>query len=175
MRTYDDPVIAGFRPDPSVPPRATAAGPDRPGRTFVGRCQQRHDCRFAARLEPGTGCAGLSGRLDGAYHYDIEAAGIGPVRQCLARRTVDQGPVTLTVEVRTDSPVCPTGWEESGVRAGGPRAVALGIDGVRPAELDGRYLSAQVVGGFTGRVVGMYVTEGGAAFDWFEHVPEPQP
>jgi hypothetical protein len=28
-----------------------------------------------------------------------------------------------------------------------------------------------VAGGFTGRVVGMYVTEGRAAFDWFEYVP----
>jgi hypothetical protein len=102
-------------------------------------------------------------------------ARIGPVRQCLARRTVEPGPVTLTVEVRTDSLVPPTGQEEPGVRAGGPDVVALGIDGVRLAELDGRYLSTQVAGGFTGRVVGMYVIEGSAAFDWFEYVPEPQP
>jgi hypothetical protein len=42
---------------------------------------------------------------------------------------------------------------------------------VRLAELDGRYLSTQVAGGFTGRVIGMYVTEGRAAFDWFEYAP----
>jgi hypothetical protein len=35
--------------------------------------------------------------------------------------------------------------------------------------LDGRYLSTQVAGGFTGRVIGMYVTEGEAAFDWFDY------
>ncbi|MFD3842300.1 hypothetical protein ACFWWC_39550 [Streptomyces sp. NPDC058642] len=62
-----------------------------------------------------------------------------------------------------------------GVRAWGPDAVVLGIDGVRLAEFDGRCLSAQVAGGFTGRVVGRCVLEGSAAFDWFEGVPEPQP
>ncbi|WP_440581592.1 hypothetical protein [Streptomyces viridochromogenes] len=33
-------------------------------------------------------------------------------------------------------------------------------------------MSTQVAGGFAGRVVGLYVTEGHAAFDWFEYVPE---
>ncbi|MFI6934395.1 hypothetical protein [Streptomyces sp. NPDC050287] len=37
------------------------------------------------------------------------------------------------------------------------------------AEFDGRYLSTQVAGGFTGRVIGMYVTECGASFDWFAY------
>ncbi len=41
---------------------------------------------------------------------------------------------------------------------------------VRLAELDGRCLSTEVAGGFTGRVIGMYVTEGRAAFDWFEYM-----
>ncbi|MFE0257082.1 hypothetical protein [Streptomyces sp. NPDC059010] len=30
-------------------------------------------------------------------------------------------------------------------------------------------MSTQVAGGFTGRIVGMYVTGGGAGFDWFEY------
>ena len=37
------------------------------------------------------------------------------------------------------------------------------------AELDGRYLSTEVAGGFTGRVIGMYAAEGTVAFDWFEY------
>ena len=41
------------------------------------------------------------------------------------------------------------------------------------AELDGRYLSTEVAAGFTGRVIGMYVTEGAAAFDWFAYEPAP--
>ncbi|MGW1626081.1 beta-xylosidase family glycoside hydrolase [Streptomyces sp. NPDC002172] len=42
---------------------------------------------------------------------------------------------------------------------------------VRLAELAGRYLSTEVAGGFTGRVIGMYVAEGRAAFDWFAYMP----
>jgi xylan 1,4-beta-xylosidase len=33
------------------------------------------------------------------------------------------------------------------------------------AELDGRYLSTEVAGGFTGRVIGMYAAEGTVRFD----------
>jgi hypothetical protein len=43
------------------------------------------------------------------------------------------------------------------------------------ATLDGRYLSTEVAGGFTGRVIGMYATEGRVAFDWYEYVPTPTP
>ncbi|MGD0558891.1 MAG: hypothetical protein ABSA93_28435, partial [Streptosporangiaceae bacterium] len=37
------------------------------------------------------------------------------------------------------------------------------------AELDGRYLSTEVAGGFTGRVIGMYATIGTVRFDWFDY------
>lgn len=99
-------------------------------------------------------------------------ARIGPVRQRLAREPVPHGPVTLTVEVRTDRPVSPTGQDVPGLRVGGPDTIGLSVEGVRLAELDGRYLSTQVAGGFICRVVGMYVTEGSAAFDWFEYAPQ---
>jgi hypothetical protein len=36
------------------------------------------------------------------------------------------------------------------------------------ADLDGRYLSTEVTGGFIGRVVGLYAVDGAASFDWFE-------
>lgn len=166
---------------------ATGDSLDGPGHTFVGRRQQHPDCRVAARLDPGTARAGLSVRIDEAHHYDLEVARgeasviarIGPVRQCLARRPVPPGPVTLAVEVRTEPVVPPTvtsaGQEAPGIRAGGPDTLVFSLgeggDGDPLAELDGRYLSTEVAGGFTGRVIGMYVTEGSAAFDWFEYVP----
>jgi beta-xylosidase len=37
------------------------------------------------------------------------------------------------------------------------------------AELDGRYLSTEVTGGFLGRMIGMYAVRGDAAFDWFDY------
>ncbi|MFI5677691.1 glycoside hydrolase family 43 protein [Streptomyces cellulosae] len=179
---------------------ATGDSLDRPGHTFVGRRQQHPDCRVAARLEPGAGRAGLSVRIDEAHHYDLEIGGgeasvhvrIGPVRQCVARRQLPSGPVTLVVETRTTSLVPPsvTSSREPGpgVRPGGPDTVVLSVEGHESvegqasaearasveareplAELDGRYLSTQVAGGFTGRVIGMYVTKGSASFDWFSY------
>ena len=43
------------------------------------------------------------------------------------------------------------------------------------AELDGRYLSTEVAGGFTGRVMGMYAARGTVGFDWFDYEPVDDP
>jgi beta-xylosidase len=164
---------------------ATGDSLDRPGHTFVGRRQQHHDCRAAVRLDPAGARAGLSVRMDEAHHYDLEVAEgvanviarIGPVRQVLAEHPVPPGPVALAVDIRTTDVRPPTdvlpGEQSQGLRAGGPDTLAFSVEGpdgsVRLAELDGRYLSTEVTGGFTGRVIGMYVTEGRAAFDWFDY------
>ncbi|SEF80763.1 Beta-xylosidase [Nonomuraea solani] len=160
-----------------------ATGPtlDRPGHTFVGRRQQHPDCLVAARLEAGGGTAGLSVRLDEAHHYDLEVAGgmvrviarIGPVRQCVAERPAPVGALTLGIAFRTTgllppSVIAPSG-DLLGVTATGPDTISFTADGVLLAELDGRYVTTEVASGFTGRVVGMYVTEGSAAFDWFDY------
>jgi xylan 1,4-beta-xylosidase len=54
-----------------------------------------------------------------------------------------------------------------------PDTVRLGLDVdgefTALAELDGRYLSTEVAGGFTGRVIGMYAARGTVHFDWFEY------
>ncbi|WP_316745144.1 glycoside hydrolase family 43 protein [Streptomyces sp. MK7] len=168
---------------------ATGDSLDRPGHTLVGRRQQHPDCRAAARLDPGSGRAGLSVRLDEAHHYDLEIGGgvasvvarIGPVRQRIAEHPVPPGPLTLHVEIRTSEVAPPTvtaaGGQAPGLRSGGPDAVAFSVEtGERTvplAELDGRYLSTQVATGFTGRVIGMYATEGSAEFDWFDYRPRP--
>ncbi|MER5185233.1 glycoside hydrolase family 43 protein [Streptomyces sp. NPDC002896] len=166
-----------------------ATGPtlDRAGHTFIGRRQQHPDCWISARLDPGTGRAGLSVRMDEAHHYDIEVGGgeasviarIGPLRQAVARRPVPPGPVTLVLDVRTTDLLPPTvtsAAEESADQIGlwpnGPDTIAFSLGGPEAAplaELDGRYLSTEVGTGFTGRVIGMYVTEGSAAFDWFDY------
>jgi hypothetical protein len=41
----------------------------------------------------------------------------------------------------------------------------------RLACLGGRYLSTEVAGGFTGRVIGMYASSGAVHFDWFDYGP----
>jgi hypothetical protein len=94
----------------------------------------------------------------------------------------------LTIATRTHDLYPPTGTSAAdlvartaprGVRAAGCDMVIFEVAGpagaVVLAELDGRYLSTEVAAGFTGRVVGMYVTGGSAAFDWFTHRPGAAP
>lgn len=167
---------------------ATGATLDRPGYTFVGRRQQHHDCRVTAAIDPGAGRGGPSVRLDEAHHYELEVgngeagvvARIGPLRQTAASRPVPPGPLTLTVAIRT-SRLVPASPELTGAAATGPDTIAFwlgdpGAPGARLlAELNGRYLSTETACGFTGRVIGMYATEGTVAFDWFEHTPASPP
>ncbi|KUL24210.1 hypothetical protein ADL12_37800 [Streptomyces regalis] len=54
----------------------------------------------------------------------------------------------------------------------GPDVVSLGIelpDGTFTslATLDGRSLSTEITGGFTGRVIGLYAAQGVVHLDWF--------
>jgi beta-xylosidase len=149
-----------------------------PGTTFVGRRQQDLSCQVRVLADAAGGRGGLAVRLDDRHHYEIEAAPggevsvlarIGPLRQALATRAVPAGPVVLRVEVRATEPGLEHPLKE-------PDLVRLGTedrDGrfTVLAELDGRYLSTEVAGGFTGRVIGMYAAAGTVAFDWYDYDP----
>lgn len=152
---------------------------DDPAVTFVGRRQQHHSCRVRTLADPGAGRGGLAVRLDERHHYGVEAgdgevralARIGPLRQTLGTIAVPPGPVVLRIDVHAAPPGL-------GAPSQGPDTVHLGVedaDGVFIvlAELDGRYLSTEVAGGFTGRVIGMYAADGTVQFDWFDYVPLP--
>ncbi len=63
---------------------------------------------------------------------------------------------------------------ETGPHPHGSDTVALGFeqdDGSFTvlAEMDGRYLSTEMTGGFLGRVLGLYAVGGDAAVDWFDY------
>lgn len=149
---------------------------DDPGVTFVGRRQQHPACRVRALVDPGEGRGGLAVRLDERHHYDIEAAAgevrvrarIGPLDSAVASRPTPAGPVVLRIEVTPAHTV-------DDARTG-PDTVAIGIeerDGTftELASLDGRYLSTEVAGGFTGRVIGMFASAGSVHFDWYDYEP----
>ncbi|MEU2735189.1 glycoside hydrolase family 43 protein [Streptomyces sp. NPDC007095] len=164
---------------------------DTPGALFVGRRQRDADCRartLADVVEGGRG--GLAVRLDEAHHYEVEVgdgavraiARIGPLRHVITEHPVPNGPLTLRIDVTTTDVLPPTvtsrgtGPDDApppGLRTGGPDTLRLGYETAAGAfeilaELDGRYLTTEVAGGFTGRVFGMYATRCSAAFDWFE-------
>jgi beta-xylosidase len=171
---------------------ATGATLDRPGATLIARRQQHHDCRASTRVDPGNGRAGLTIRIDEAHHYEIEVADgtvrvvgrVGPFRQVLNEYAVPPGALTIAIATRTHDILPPTVITPDqlavpgaplGVRAGGSDTISFEVEtddgSVVLAELDGRYLSTEVASGFTGRVIGMYVVDGTAAFDWFDYQP----
>ena len=156
--------------------RARGASLDDTDVTFVGRRQQHLSCRVRALADAADGSGGLAVRLDEQHHYEIEAASgevrvrarVGPLTTVVASRPVPPGPVVLRIEV--------TAVEAVTDARTGPDTVSLGIeepDGnfTELASLDGKYLSTEVAGGFTGRVLGMFASAGSVHFDWFDYEP----
>ncbi len=156
--------------------RARGASLDDPDAVFIGRRQQHHASRASASIDPAQGRGGLAVRLDEQHHYEIEVGGgevrvisrVGSVRAVVAAQPLPEGPVVLGVRM--------TAPPEPHDPRTGPDVISLGVeqpDGTFAslATLDGRYLSTEVAGGFTGRVVGMYAAEGTVHFDWFHYEP----
>ncbi|MEN3613546.1 glycoside hydrolase family 43 protein [Plantactinospora sp. ZYX-F-223] len=154
--------------------RARGGSLDEPTVTFVGRRQEQHDVRVRALVDPGIGRGGLAVRLDEAHHYAVELGGgevwvrarIGPLCQRIGSRPVT-GPVVLRVETWASGPGMDHPRQE-------PDVVRLGYEApggefVVLAELDGRYLSTEVAGGFTGRVIGCYATADAIGVDWYDY------
>ncbi|WP_330350809.1 glycoside hydrolase family 43 protein [Streptomyces sp. NBC_00582] len=154
--------------------RARGDSLDDPEAVFVGRRQQDPTCRVRTLVDPAAGRGGLAVRLDERHHYEIEAtreevlviARVGPLRSVLASHPAPGGPVVLRVEVAATREVRDPRQ--------GPDTVSLGLEDaegryVDLARLDGRYLSTEVAGGFTGRVIGMYAAAGTVHFDWFDY------
>lgn len=141
---------------------------------FVGRRQRHHTCRIRARVDASAGAGGLTIRLDERHHYDVEVADgeirclarIGPLRQRLGSAPAPDAPVVLGIDIDPDPAGGPTA---------APDVVRLGFEAadgfVSLGELDGRYLSTEVTGGFTGRLAGLYAVRGAVAFDWYEYRP----
>ncbi|WP_439656988.1 glycoside hydrolase family 43 protein [Lentzea sp. HUAS TT2] len=153
---------------------ARGSGMDDPAVVFAGRRQQHLSCLARTLLDPAQGRGGLAVRLDEDHHYEIEAAHgevrvlarIGPVGTVVAARPVPEGPLVLVVRVD----------EARTLRdaRSGPDTLSFGVeepDGTfaELATLDGKYLSTEVAGGFTGRVIGLYAAAGTVHFDWFEY------
>ncbi|WP_045748413.1 glycoside hydrolase family 43 protein [Actinoplanes rectilineatus] len=155
---------------------ARGASPDEPDVTFVGRRQQHPSCRVRVSADTTGGRGGLAVRLDEQHHYDVTAgagsievtARIGSIRHTVDSVPLPDGPVVLRVDV-----LATTGdWSPTR----GPDGLHLGYETADGefhalARLDGRYLSTEVAGGFTGRVIGMYAASGTMHFDWFDYLP----
>jgi beta-xylosidase len=160
--------------------RARGTSLDELDAVFVGRRQQHPSCEVRTLVDAADGTGGLAVRLDEAHHYEIEAsagqvrvfARIGPLRPEVAAVVVPAGPVVLGVRIEQtrDFRDPRTGPDTVTFLVGGTDGAAAGL--VALVALDGKYLSTEVAGGFTGRVLGMYAASGTVRFDWFDHAPE---
>lgn len=100
-------------------------------------------------------------RQDGRHWYSVEAdqqqvrvvVQVGPFRQVAAQAQIDFTAVTLLIAAEP-----PAGAGTMGANLG-PDEIVLGYrageDTVELARLDGRYLTPEVAGGFTGRLIGV--------------------
>jgi xylan 1,4-beta-xylosidase len=144
--------------------------------TFLGRRQQHLSCRVRTLTDTAQGSGGLAVRLDERHHYEIEAgtgevrvfARIGPLRTVVATRTATDEVVVLAVRIADTTTL-------NDARTG-PDTISLGVEDTEGtftalATLDGKYLSTEVAGGFTGRVIGIYAATGTVHFDWFDYQP----
>ncbi|WP_430791494.1 glycoside hydrolase family 43 protein [Actinoplanes sp. G11-F43] len=145
---------------------------DDPCVTFVGRRQQHRSCTVRALVDAGAGRGGLVVRLDENHHYEVEisdgevrvTARLGSMRHTSPVLPVPSGPVRLRIDI-----IAADGGD--GHPRQEPDMIRLGTETEVLAELDGRYLSTEVAGGFTGRVIGMYATDGTVRFDWYDYEP----
>jgi xylan 1,4-beta-xylosidase len=166
---------------PADPPgrlilRGRGRGLDDPLVTFLGRRQDAHDLRVRALVDTVHGHGGLAVRMDERHYYAVELGPdeiavrlrIGPVSRRLGARGRPAGPVLLWIETGGGADPVPHRQAPDLIRLG-----LLASDGteVTLAELDGRYLSTEVAGGFTGRVIGGYATTGVMQFHWYDHEP----
>lgn len=115
----------------------------------------------SAEVDLAVGPARFVLRLDDRSWYGLEAStdGVraigraGDFSQVFGSAPVEDARVTLRI-----SGVSPSGAGQLGVNVG-PDEIVLSVDGiagpVELARLDGRYVSTEVAGGFTGRVLGL--------------------
>jgi xylan 1,4-beta-xylosidase len=140
------------------------AGLDDPHPQFVGR-RQRHLCAtVSATVDASAGTGGLAARYDEDHWFCLEARGpVVTARAHLAglaqawQATVPPGQVELRMEMNPP----PGGFSPE---AGGGDRIRLLAGGALLVELDGRYWTAETCASFTGRVIGLYASQGTVSF-----------
>jgi xylan 1,4-beta-xylosidase len=139
---------------------------------FLGRRQEHLYARARARLAV-EGVGGLSIRIDPQHALDVECSGstvravwaVGDARHVLGERDF---PADGELEIRT---LPAEGHEFSSAR--GPDIVVAGVidsgEFTELGRLDGRYISTEVAGGMTGRMVGVVSANGSVLIRSFEY------
>ncbi|QOV33149.1 family 43 glycosylhydrolase [Streptomyces ferrugineus] len=169
----DDPGWLAVRTTPRTVARVTGGhlalhgrktGLDDPQPVFVGRRQRHLNAVVTTTVDVTDGVGGLATRYDERHHFGLEArtqdgstvvtawGAVAGLRQEW-RDTFPSGPIELALELGT----------ELGAARVGDR-IRLLAGGTLLAELDGRYWTAETCASFTGRIIGLYASEGAVRF-----------
>jgi beta-xylosidase len=137
---------------------------------FVGRRQRHLTAAVSVTADASAGTGGLAARYDEEHWICIEVRGTVVTAHAKVaglaqswQATVPAGDVELRMEM-TPPPVA----SFNTAAMGGDR-IRLLAAGTLVAELDGRYWTAETCASFTGRVIGMYASEGTVSFGSFRY------
>ena len=127
---------------------------------------------ISTRVNASAGRGGLAARHDEVHFFALEARGDGATTTVTARAALAGFEHTWRaefpagdVELRMELFRPPSGFVPAAAGGGTVRLIAVGGgQEVVLAEFDGRYWSFEVAKSFTGRVFGVYATEGTVAF-----------
>lgn len=135
------------------------------------------DCTWTAEVTatPSDGVGRFLLRIDDAHWYALQfdqrhvhaIATVGPLTTTFAEHALSGAPVRLRIRAYEQAP-------RSAFDVGEPDTIELSVaEGDREvlvlACLGGRYLSTEVAGGFTGRMVGVEVVRGTVSFSGFRY------
>ncbi|WP_448628338.1 family 43 glycosylhydrolase [Geodermatophilus sp. URMC 64] len=153
---------------------ADSTGLDGPRPSFVGRRQRHLRATVATTVDASAGTGGLASRYGEDHWFAIEAAPDGTVTARARLAGLDRTWVAVLpagdVELRLEMTPPPSDFSAGAVGGDRIRLVASsGGQDVVLTELDGRYWTFEVAKSFTGRVVGLYATEGTVTFADFRY------
>lgn len=141
----------------------------------------RHESwRAEAAFDLTVGACRLVLRLDSRHWYEVQAdgevvrvtAGVGPFVHTVAEAPLPTRSVTLTLAAQAPADAGAPGANR------GPDEVLLGYrtsgSATVLARLDGRYVTTEVAGGFTGRMIGVGAVDAAAHLQTFHYNPLEQ-
>ena len=148
---------------------------------FLGRRQRHLAAKVSTSVDAAEGTGGLTARHSEDHYIAIEAHGSGTTTVVTARAVLAGLESTWSgtlpageVELRMEMTPPPSDFSAGAV--GGDRIRLIAAGGGREevlTELDGRYWSFEVAKSFTGRVIGLYATDGSVRFADFRYEGAP--
>jgi beta-xylosidase len=176
--TLDDPGWMAVRTTPDAVAKVTGGrlsitgqvGLDDSHPQFVGRRQRHLTGTVSTTVDATGGSGGLALRYDEQSYLSIEARGTSVTARAqiagLTQTWESTVPDGTAIELRIEMGLAKLGFTPEAM--GGDR-IRLFAGGTLLTELDGRYWTAETCTSFTGRVIGLFATDGTVGFADFRY------